>query len=97
MFPMTGLAGLPKLREYKSKRISSYDPSGGNRDWVQIGAGQTKTIADWTIDSLQDSDEGFFYYRKYRHFRNKTSYMRWGQAWMLLALTTLLKTLQDHR
>ncbi len=56
-----------------------------------------KTIADWTIDSLQDADEGFFYYRKYRHFRNKTSYMRWGQAWMLLALATLLKTLQDSR
>ena len=45
MFPMTGLAGLPKLRDYKSKRVSSYDPSGGNRDWVQIGAGETRTIA----------------------------------------------------
>jgi hypothetical protein len=33
---------------------------------------------------------GFFYYRVLRSCTIRTSYMRWSQAWMLLALATLL-------
>ena len=47
-------------------------------------------IASWTIKNMQDK-EGYFYFRNYKLFKNKIPYMRWGQAWMLLALTTLLK------
>lgn len=46
MFPATGLAGLPRLRDYRSKRISSYDRTGGNRDWVDVEGGQRLTIAE---------------------------------------------------
>ncbi len=46
MFPGSGLAGLPRLRDYHSKRISSYDRTGGNRDCDEIRPGQTKTIAE---------------------------------------------------
>jgi len=46
MFPMTGLAGLPRLRDYQSKRVSSYDRTGGNRDWVDIEGGKVMTLAD---------------------------------------------------
>ena len=46
MLPMTGLAGLPLLRDYRSRRISSYDRSGGNRDWYDIEGGQTRTLAE---------------------------------------------------
>jgi len=35
---------LPK--EYKSERISSYDITGGNNDYITIGKGERKTIAD---------------------------------------------------
>lgn len=45
MIPMTGLAGLPMLREYESKRVSSYDTKGGNHDWWDIKPGETRTIA----------------------------------------------------
>lgn len=45
-------------------------------------------IAEWTINNMQ-AREGYFYYRKYRWLTNKIAFMRWGQAWMLLALTTL--------
>ena len=34
---------------------------------------------------------GFFYYRVLRLRTIRTSYMRWSQAWMLLALATLLE------
>jgi hypothetical protein len=46
MLPMTGLAALPRLRDYRSKRVSSYDRAGGNRDWVDVEAGATQIVAD---------------------------------------------------
>ena len=45
-------------------------------------------IAAWTIRHMQDP-EGFFYYRRGRVFTNRIPYMRWGQAWMMLALAHL--------
>jgi hypothetical protein len=36
-------------------------------------------------------DRGFFYYRVLRSCTIRTSYMRWSQAWMFLALSTLLR------
>jgi rhamnogalacturonyl hydrolase YesR len=52
-------------------------------------------IASWTISNMQ-SERGEFYYRKGRYFTNKIPYMRWAQAWMMLALSTLLKALNNH-
>lgn len=46
-------------------------------------------IARWTIDNMQ-SREGYFIYRRGRWLTNRLDYMRWGQAWMMLALVTLL-------
>jgi len=40
-------------------------------------------------------NHGFFYYRVLRFMTVRTSYMRWSQAWMLLALATLLKDLEQ--
>lgn len=47
-------------------------------------------IVLWTILNMQDSN-GYFYYQKYSFFRNKIPHMRWGQAWMMLALSTYLE------
>lgn len=43
----------------------------------------------WTMKNMWD-DRGFFYYRVLRAMKIRTSYMRWSQAWMLLALSTFL-------
>ncbi len=48
-----------------------------------------QTIAEWTIRNMQDR-KGYFYYQKHRIFTNRIPYMRWGQAWMMLALAQLL-------
>jgi len=41
------LATLPLLRPgVKRQRASSYDRSGGNRDWVEFAPGETRTIFD---------------------------------------------------
>lgn len=49
-----------------------------------------ETVARWTVAHMQDPD-GFFYYRKGRFLTNRLPFMRWGQAWMMLALATLLQ------
>ncbi|MBP6334916.1 MAG: hypothetical protein KA444_05535 [Bacteroidia bacterium] len=45
------------------------------------------TISSWTIKNMQDKKSGYFYYRKLRFYTNKLSFMRWNNAWMLLALS----------
>jgi len=42
----TTLASLPKLRDYKSLRISSWDTTGGNADAWRIEPGEKKVLAD---------------------------------------------------
>lgn len=54
-----------------------------------------ETIARWTIRHMQDR-RGFFYYRKGRILTNKIAFMRWGQAWMMLALVALEGTRRGH-
>jgi len=46
MDPGHSLDTLFYLNQCKSKRISSYDKTGGNHDWLDIKPGETKTIAD---------------------------------------------------
>lgn len=52
-------------------------------------------IAKWTIENMQDK-KGNFYYQKWPMMTSKISYMRWNQGWMLLALSTYLKSLKQN-
>lgn len=49
-----------------------------------------RKIAEWTIPKMQDK-WGYFHYQKWPFHTNKVPHMRWGQAWMMLALATLLE------
>src|SRR5262249_39358835 len=48
-----------------------------------------RTVLQWALNHMWD-DRGFFYYRILRCCTIRTSYLRWSQAWMLLAMSTLL-------
>ncbi|MGH9431020.1 MAG: hypothetical protein ACRD3T_05710 [Terriglobia bacterium] len=48
-----------------------------------------RSVFEWAMNHMWD-DRGFFYYRVLRFCTIRTSYMRWSQAWMLLAISTLL-------
>jgi len=48
------------------------------------------SVFDWAMIHMRDK-QGYFYYRALPFYKNKISYMRWSQAWMLLALSTLLE------
>jgi len=47
------------------------------------------SVFRWAMANMWDR-RGFFYYRRLRLCTIRTSYMRWSQAWMLLALSTLI-------
>jgi rhamnogalacturonyl hydrolase YesR len=48
-----------------------------------------RSVMEWALNHMWD-DEGFFYYQVKRLYTIRIPYMRWAQAWMLLAISTLL-------
>jgi hypothetical protein len=46
----------------------------------------------WAMANMWD-ESGYFYYQVLPFFRNKISYMRWSQAWMLMAFSILFEVL----
>jgi hypothetical protein len=48
-------------------------------------------VFSWTKQNMQDKD-GYFYHLKTNNRVNKMPYIRWGQAWMMRAMSNLLKT-----
>lgn len=51
-----------------------------------VAEGYLSNLLNWTINNMQ-SKRGYFYYMKKRFLKVKIPYIRWGQAWMLLALS----------
>lgn len=47
-------------------------------------------VFDWSIRNMWD-DRGYFYYQMHPRWKNRIPYMRWSQAWMTLAIATLLE------
>ena len=54
-------------------------------------AGLARGVLAWALARMWD-DRGFFYYRVLRGLTIRTSYMRWSQAWMLLALVAVAES-----
>ncbi len=48
-----------------------------------------RVIPEYTIREMQDR-RGYFYYQKFPWYTNRISYMRWSNAWMAVALSTVL-------
>ena len=54
-----------------------------------------RRVYRWTEEHLRDA-RGYFYYQTQRLYTTKIPYMRWAQAWMLLALAYLLERYPSH-
>jgi hypothetical protein len=48
-----------------------------------------KNVTEYMIDTMQDK-KGYFYFRNYGKRTDKTSFMRWSNAWMYVGLSYLL-------
>ena len=59
-----------------------------DRELAVVGATTAAVVIAYAFEGY--TDQGFFYYRVLRFCTIRTSYMRWSQAWMLLAVSTLL-------
>jgi hypothetical protein len=47
------------------------------------------TVFEWAMRNIWDN-RGYFYYQVTPYYKNKISYMRWSQSWMLYAIAMLL-------
>ena len=65
--------------------ITPLELDGRDAENIQM----SRMAFQWAMNHMWD-DHGFFYYRVLRSCTIRTSYMRWSQAWMLLALSTML-------
>ena len=79
--------------------VDIHNQSQGIITFAKKGDTFATTIATWTIQNMFDRERGYFYYRKYPSFTNKISYLRWSNAWMLVALAELesCQTLQPTK
>jgi hypothetical protein len=59
------------------------------KDFDPSNVSLAEHVFQWAMDHMWD-DRGFFYYRVLRSCTIRTSYMRWTQAWMFLAIAMLL-------
>jgi len=55
-----------------------------------------QNTAHWALQNMRSKD-GSFFYQRHRTWADRTPYMRWGQAWMLMALARLSKVLSRTR
>jgi hypothetical protein len=54
-----------------------------------------RSVWRWAVDHMWD-ERGFFYYRVLRSGKIRIPYMRWSEAWMLLATAILLATFNER-
>jgi hypothetical protein len=62
-------------------------------DLADLDAANTElaeTVFAWARDRMWDKKKHYFYYRILRSCTIRTSYMRWTEAWMFLALSMLV-------
>lgn len=65
--------------------------SGMGRPYREL----TEKVLGWMLANMVSSD-GYFYFRRTKHFTNRIPYMRWSQAWAFHALTEYLLHAGGH-
>jgi hypothetical protein len=82
--------GKPKYFNNKTYPVDSTSAAQSIITLTMIGR---KDLAEkvllWFIYNMQ-SNKGYFYYQKHKFYTNKISYMRWSNAYILLALSYYL-------
>lgn len=70
-------------------RQSAWMKHAGEVDGNHLPFGEV--VANWTLKNMFDDSRGYFYYRKYPFFTNRIPYLRWSNAWMMVALVELIQ------
>lgn len=81
--------GKPK---YYSNKLFPIDSTSASQSIITLTKfghyNLAEKTAKWMLNNMYDK-KGYFYFRKYKYFTNRISYMRWSNAWMFLALSYL--------
>lgn len=82
--------GIPKFYNNKTYPIDCTSAAQSILTLTRFGRrDRALEVADFMINNMQNKD-GYFYFRNYGSKINKTSFMRWSNAWMFAALSRLL-------
>jgi hypothetical protein len=82
--------GIPKYYNNSIFPIDSTSAAQTIITLTKIGCAESaEKVIDWMISNMQ-SEKGCFYFQKMKFYTNKISFMRWSNAWMLLALSYYL-------
>ena len=84
--------GAPKYYDKKTYPIDIHAPAQLVATLSRLGILQenkelVERVLKWTIEHMQDSDKGYFYYQLKQGISSKIPYMRWAQAWMFYAFS----------
>jgi rhamnogalacturonyl hydrolase YesR len=87
--------GTPKYYDNKIYPIDIHSPAQFivtlcRMNKLKMHKGKITNVIVWTLGKMQDKRRGYFYYQHRKVFSNRIPYMRWGQAWMLYALSIYL-------
>lgn len=87
--------GMPKFYDNRSFPV---DCTGASQAMLTLSrfnnCDQALKTAHWMIENMQDKN-GFFYFRKFKNYTVKRSFMRWSNAWMFAGSATLLNKLRS--
>jgi hypothetical protein len=90
------ISGQPKFYD---KAIWPADCTSGGQAILSLLKMKRKPealkTAHWMINNMQ-SEKGFFYFRRYNNHVEKTSFMRWSNAWMLASLSALMASTEKE-
>jgi len=60
------------------------------KDFAEGNIYLANSVLNWGLKNMWDC-RGYFYFQKLQHFTVRIPFMRWSQAWMLMALSTYLE------
>ena len=85
--------GAPKFEHDQSYPHDAHAAAQSIRTFVRDGrpanVRMAQRVLEWTVEHLFD-ESGYFYRRRGKLIDDTTPYMRWSQAWMCFALTSVV-------
>ncbi len=91
------VSGIPKFYHDKLYPIDSTAAAQSILSLCRFGEIElAKNVAGWYISNMQDKSGGF-YFRKHKYYTDRNIFMRWSNAWMLVALSYLLYSLNMNK
>jgi len=81
--------GIPRFYDNNTYPIDCTAASQTILTSIRFGDKETAVkVAAWMAQNMQKGN-GSFYFRKFKYYKIKTSFMRWSDAWMFTALSNL--------